>query len=407
MMSQKIYMLYLGVSKLRNVIFLGLVSFFADISSEMVYPIIPLYLTSYFGATPALVGLIEGIAESLASLLKVFSGYITDKYKRKKPLAFIGYSTGIFYKLALIMACSWAGILGARVIDRIGKGIRTAPRDVMVSESAEKGCAGMAFGIHKSLDMAGSALGILIAYFLLKSFKVNYNYKQVFWISIIPVVLGLCMFIFIREKKEERIVKEREHFWNNINKLHRQLKLYLVVVFLFTLGNSSNTFLLLRAKSVGFDDSSVILLYFIYSISASLLAIPAGKMSDKVGRKMLLVTGYFVFAVVYLGFAFALNKGFMIALFVLYGVYTAMITGVERAFIAEISPKELKGTMLGFHSTIVGIGLLPASTIAGVLWTSFGAKAPFIFGAAMSLSASVLLLVLMKGGIYEIEKESN
>lgn len=389
---------------MRNVIFLGLVSFFADISSEMVYPIIPLYLTSYFGATPALVGIIEGIAESLASLLKIFSGYITDKYKRKKPLAFIGYSTGIIYKLALIIAGSWTGILGARVIDRIGKGIRTAPRDVMVSESAEKGSAGMAFGIHKSLDMAGSAIGILIAYLLLKSFKVNYNYKQVFLISIIPAVLGLCMFIFIREKREERVVKEREHFWNNINKIHGQLKLYLVVVLLFTLGNSSNTFLLLRAKSVGFDDSSVILLYFIYSVSASLLAIPAGKMSDKVGRKMLLVTGYFVFSVVYLGFAFALNKGFMISLFILYGAYTAMITGVERAFIAEISPKELKGTMLGLHSTIVGIALLPASTIAGVLWTSFGAKTPFIFGSAMSLSAALLLLVLMKGGIYEIEK---
>lgn len=387
-----------------NVIFLGLVSFFADISTEMVYPIIPLYLTSVFGATPASVGIIEGIAESVASLLKVFSGYITDKYKKKKPIAFIGYATGLIYKVALLMAGSWVGILSARVIDRIGKGIRTAPRDVMVSESVEKGQAGMSFGVHKSLDMAGSAIGILMAYFLLKGTNGNYNYKQIFIVSIIPAVLSLVMFIKIKEKKDEQVVKEREPFWKNFKKLDGQLKLYLFVVSLFTLGNSSNAFLLLRAKSVGFDDTTVILLYFIYNITASLLSIPAGKRSDKVGRKRLLVAGYIIFAMVYFGFAFAFNKVVMIMLFVLYGVYTAMIAGVERAFIAEISPKELKGTMLGLHSTLVGIALLPASSIAGVLWTSFGAKVPFIFGACMSLIAACLLLFLMKEGRVELKR---
>jgi MFS family permease len=262
---------------MSNVIFLGMVSFFADVSAEMVYPIIPLYLTSAFGATPAMVGVIEGIAESLASLLKVFSGYITDKYKKKKPIAFIGYATGLIYKVALVFAQSWLGILGARVIDRIGKGIRTAPRDVMVSESSEGGRIGTAFGIHKALDMAGSALGILIAYLLLKNSNGNYAYKQIFIISMIPAALSLLMFFKIREKKEERIIQEREPFWKNVNKLDSQLKLYLFVAFLFTLGNSSNAFLLLRAKSVGFDDTTVILLYFIYNITASILAIPAGK----------------------------------------------------------------------------------------------------------------------------------
>jgi len=187
-------------------------------------------------------------------------------------------------------------------------------------------------------------------------------------------------------------------------KLDGQLKLYLLVVFLFTLGNSSNAFLLLRARSVGFNDTSVILLYFIYNITASLLAIPLGKRSDQVGRKRLLVAGYIVFAIVYMGFAFAFNKTFMVALFVLYGVYTAMIAGVERAFIAEISPRELKGTMLGLHSTIVGIALLPASSIAGVLWTSFGAEIPFLFGACLSLIAAVVLIVLMKGGRHAREE---
>jgi MFS family permease len=381
-----------------NVFFLGLVSFFADISAEMVYPIIPLYLTSAFGATPALIGIIEGIAESLASLLKVFSGYITDKYNKKKPIAFLGYATGLIYKIALIAASSWGGILGARVIDRIGKGIRTAPRDVMVCESADSNRMGTAFGIHKALDMAGSAIGILIAYLLLSSANGAFDYKNLFLISIIPALLSLAMFPLIKEKKEQRIIKEREPFWKNVKKLDGQLKLYLLVAFLFTLGNSSNAFLLLRAKSVGFNDTSVILLYFIYNITASLLAIPLGKRSDQVGRKRLLVSGYIVFAAVYMGFAFAYNKIFMIALFVLYGVYTAMTTGVERAFIAEISPQELKGTMLGLHSTIVGIALLPASAIAGVLWTSFGAEIPFVFGACLSLIAAFVLIILMKDG---------
>lgn len=390
-----------------NVVLLGMVSFFSDISAEMVYPIIPLYITSVFGAAPALVGMIEGIAESLASLLKVFSGYITDKYKKKKPAAFIGYSTGLIYKLALFFAGSWMGILGARVIDRVGKGIRTAPRDVMVSGSAQAGHAGKAFGIHKALDMAGSAIGILIAFLLLRNSSGIFEYKKIFLISIIPAIIGLVVFFFIKEKKEQRQAKEREPFWKNIKKLDGRLKLYLLVAFLFTLGNSSNAFLLLRAKSVGFDDTTVILLYFIYNVTASVLAIPAGKRSDKVGRKRLLVAGYLVFAAVYMGFAFADHKAILIVMFVMYGMYTAMIAGVERAYIAEISPKGLKGTMLGLHSTVVGIALLPASGIAGLLWNFFGAKVPFVFGSSLALIAAVILLFFMKEKKSEIGCEES
>lgn len=384
-----------------NIFFLGLISFFTDIATEMVYPLIPLYLTTAFGATPALVGVIEGIAESLASLLKVFSGYITDRFQKKKAVAFVGYSTGIIYKLALLIAGSWAGILSARVIDRIGKGIRTAPRDVLVSESADKNNMGKAFGLHKALDMAGTAIGILITYFLLRNASGDFDYKKLFLFSIIPSVVGLCMFLFVKEKKEPHVIKQHEPFWNNVKKIDSQLKLYLLVVFLFTLGNSSNAFLLLKAKAVGFDDVDVILLYFIFSITAAFLSVPFGRMSDKIGRKRLLVSGYFVFTVVYLGFAFATGRTFMTAMFVLYGVYTAMITGVERAFVAEISPKELKGTMLGLHSTIAGIALLPASVIAGVLWSTFGDTVPFMFGACMSFTSVILLLVFMKN--YHIE----
>lgn len=250
----------------QNIIILGLISCFADISSEMVYPLIPLYLTAVFGATPVLVGIIEGIAESVASLLKVFSGYISDRFQHKKAIAFSGYATGLLYKAALLFAGSWGGILAARVIDRFGKGIRTAPRDVMVSESADKNSMGKAFGIHKMLDMAGSAIGILLAFLLMKNIGAGTSgYKTVFAVSIIPIVIALLLFFFVQEKKEKRETVQREHFWKNISKLDGRLKLYLAITFLFTLGNSSNSFLLLRASDIGFDSSTTILLYFIYN----------------------------------------------------------------------------------------------------------------------------------------------
>ncbi|MEG0290044.1 MAG: MFS transporter, partial [Erysipelotrichaceae bacterium] len=222
------------------------------------------------------------------------------------------------------------------------------------------------------------------------------GYKQIFIISIIPALLGLVFFHFVKEKPVHKKVKEEQPSWEKAKGLNTQLKLYLFVCFLFTLGNSSNTFLLLRAGNVGFSNSDVILLYFIYNLSASLLAYPLGKLSDKIGRKSLLVCGYLVFSIVYFGFGFANSKAMMVLIFVLYGVYTAMSTGVERAFIAEIAPPELKGTMLGFQSMLVGVALLPASFIAGLLWDHVGAYAPFVFGACLSLLAAIILAVFLK-----------
>ncbi|NLD33719.1 MAG: MFS transporter [Clostridiales bacterium] len=381
---------------MRNIIFLGLVSFFADVSTEMVYPLVPLCLTAAFGATPALVGVVEGIAESVASLLKVFSGYLSDRYQRKKPLAFLGYSTGILYKLLLVISASWAGVLAARVVDRLGKGLRTAPRDVMVAESADGAHVGQAFGVHKAMDMAGAGLGILIAWLLMAPDSGVSSFRAIFLWSLLPGVLALGMFAFIREKRGPRAPAGRMSPFAHARELDGSLKLYLAVVTMFTLGNSSNAFLLLRAQAFGFTARQAVLMYFVYHVSASLLAISLGRLSDRVGRKSLLVGGYLLFSLVYALFAWV-NEGWMMwAAFGLYGLFTAMTTGVERAFIAQIAPGHLKGTMLGLHGTLTGVALLPAGALAGLLWTQVGPQAPFALGAALSLAAALILHFLMQ-----------
>ena len=382
--------------KNKNVLFLGLISFFTDLSTKMVYPLVPLYLTAVFGVTPTLIGFIEGIVESLADILKVFSGRFSDRFQKKKALAFAGYSTGVLYKILLVVAGSWIGVLVAKIVDRLGKGIRTTPRDMLIAESAEEKSLGKSFGLQKMLDKAGSALGILIVYFLLIGGVDDFN--NIFLLSAIPAVIGLCMFFFIKERKIGEPSKSKKHlpFFASLVKLDSRLKLYLIVVLLFTLGNSSNVFLLLRAQSIGFDNASVILLFFIYTVSASALALPLGKLSDKVGRKALLVSGYIVFSVVYLGFAFTVNQPFLIGMFLLFGVHTAMISGAERAFVATLAPLELRGTLLGLKSTIAGVALLPANALAGVLWDSFGVAVPFAFSSAVSLIAALILVLFLK-----------
>lgn len=387
-----------------NIVILGLVSFFADVATEMVYPLIPLYLTEVFGVTPALIGFIEGVAESLASLLRVFSGHLSDKYKKKKALAFTGYSTGIIYKLILITANSWVGIFAGRIIDRIGKGIRTVPRDVIVSESVDKNNLGRAYGLHQSLDMAGAATGILLAFLILREHAgaKNLDFKFIFLISMIPTIIGLILITLVKDKKPKDTEYKPMSLFKDMKKLDKSLKLYLIITFIFTLGNSSNTFLLLRAKDVGFNDCNTILIYFIFNIVASTIGMPIGYLSDKVGRKKLLVIGYISYSLVYFGFAFAKGKSIIIASFILYGLYMAIIKGgVEKAFITEIAPDHLKGTMLGMQNTIVGIALFPASAIAGLLWNSLGAMAPFIFGASLSLISAIVLLIFLKNPIKE------
>lgn len=376
-----------------NIFLIGLVSFFMDMSTEMIYPIIPLYLTAVLGATPAIVGVIEGVAESVASLLKVASGYIGDRYQNKKRLAFLGYSASVLYKFVLLIAGSWGGVLAARVIDRTGKGIRTAPRDALVAQSSEKGKLGGSYGLHKMLDMAGSSLGALFA-FLFIAFGMKY--RSAFLWSVIPGVVAVTIIPLIREEKGAAPNRRRLDFRGL--KLDARLKWYFAVLFLFCLGNSSNAFLLLKAQSRGFSTSEVMLLYLIFNVSASILAIPAGRLSDRFGRSRILIPGYLIYGLVYLGFALLTSKASLLILFVAYGAYTAFISGAERALIAEASPADYKGTVLGIYGMLQGFGLLLSSMIAGGMWNVWGPDAPFWFGGVLGIVSALLIAVILRSG---------
>jgi MFS family permease len=377
---------------LSNIVILGLVSLFVDMSTEMVYPLVPLFLTATLGASPAIVGVIEGIAESIASLLKVFSGYIGDVYHNKKRLAFAGYSASVLYKLLLLLAASWPGVLIARIIDRTGKGIRTAPRDALVAQSSDQKKLGGSFGLHKMFDMAGSSLGVVLAYGFVAA---GTGFHTAFWFSLIPAVIGILILTAVREDKRPAVTGEKLKLKGL--KLNRQLVLYLGVLFLFCLGNSSNVFLLLKAQELGFSSAQVILLYLIFNVSTSALAIPAGKLSDRIGRSKILVPGYLIYGLVYLGFAFLPSKPVTVLLFIAYGAYNALISGAERAFVAENSPTQLRGTVLGLYGMLQGIGLLLASIIAGLLWDGINSGAPFLLGGILGIVSAALIYGITGG----------
>jgi MFS family permease len=377
-----------------NVIIVGITSLLTDISSEMVYPLLAIFLNTALGASPAVIGLIEGIAESVASLLKVFSGYISDKLRQRKSLAIAGYGSSAVGKIFLYFALSWWWVLASRVIDRFGKGVRTAPRDALIADSSAKEKRGRSFGLHRMMDSMGAVIGVLIAYYLITRHAGNIDYRQIFLISIIPAFLGVAVLFLVREPKSTlaQTTKKLSFTWS---KLPVKLKLFLLVTLLFTLGNSSNQFLLLRAKNVGFDISTVLLLYLVYNVVYALVSYPAGRLSDKIGRKTLLVWGYVFYGLVYLGFALTKQPFYMWWLFGLYGVYIGITDGVEKALVTDIAPEDLRATMIGLHATLVGIGLFPASFIAGILWAHFGPAATFYFGGVTGILAAIGLMLVL------------
>ena len=384
----------------RNVILTGFTSFFTDISSEMIYPLLQAFISMLLAARKILIGpvlgLIEGVAESTASLLKVFSGYYSDKIQKRKLPAISGYTVSVFGKAFLFLSSvSVFFILISRFFDRVGKGIRTAPRDALISESTPKASQGKAFGLQRGMDFAGATLGTVIAYFLVlrfldpvtKSLNSINSFYIFFIISLIPASLGIIFLFFIRETKKtapEHSEKPKPNL--NLKQYDRNLKIFFLAQFIFTLGNSSNQFLLLRSMDMGITLSTVILMYLVFNLTTTSLSTFFGSLSDKIGRKKLLLAGYSIYAVVYIAFGFiGPSTKFLLWIFwPLYGVYYAMTEGVEKALVSDIAPKGSKGTALGFYHTIVGVGLLPASIIAGFLFSLLN-SAPFIFGGILAL----------------------
>lgn len=372
---------------MRNVAILGLVSFLTDVSSEMVYPLLPLYMTVKLGVGPAIVGLVEGIAESLASLVKVASGYFSDRTRQRKSITIAGYSCSSVGKVLFYVSTSWSWVLGGRIVDRFGKGIRTAPRDALISESIPAGYAGRAFGLHRAMDTLGAVLGASLAFFLLVYYEGDY--QQVFMVSLVPALLGVAVLFAVREvRKPDGVGKKFRLGWGALD---GRLKVFLLIIFLFSLGNSSNQFLILRAKDLGLTVTTSILLYVVFNLVHAASSYPLGRLSDSVGRKGLLIFGYAAYGAVYLGFALVPSKTYLWGLFAMYGLYLGATEGVEKAFISDLAPGHLKATMMGVHATLVGIGLLPASLIAGLLWSSLGPPLPFLFGSIAGFSAALAL----------------
>jgi MFS family permease len=358
----------------RNIVVLGVVSLFMDISSEMIYPLIPLFLNNVLLASKTYIGLIEGVAESTASVLKVFSGWLSDRLGKRKSIIFWGYGISVFSRPILATATSWLGVLTYRFTDRLGKGVRTAPRDAIIADSTETGFLGKSFGFHRSMDTVGAVIGPALAFLILA--LTGGKFQTVFWISMIPGFFALACISF--------------------GHLERNFKAFLIVVTIFTLGKTSEAFLVLRVQELGVAVAVIPLLYLSFNGVSALLSTPLGIMADRMGKRRMILTSYIFFAVIFLGFAFATSQLHGWLLFLAFGVFVAMNEGVQRAYVATMIKPEIMATGYGIYHTIVGLAALPSAIIGGALWEHFGAQALFLYGAAMALIASLLFVVLLR-----------
>lgn len=373
-----------------NVFYTGVVSFLTDTSTKMVYSVMPMFLMS-IGASKTSLSLIEGIAESTASLLKAFSGYWSDKIGRNKPFMLIGYGLSALVMPLYATVVTPLQMLFYRFVERVGKGIRTAPRDSLVAGSVEKNETGKSFGLHKAMDNSGAILGPLLAFFIL-SLKPD-DFRLIFLLAAIPGVLGIIVLIFgIKEaKKSKEGLLQKFKFRD----LPKRFYLFLFIIFIFTLGNSTDALLIVKANEVGVKVTFIPLVYLISSVVSVALAIPFGSLSDKIGREKLLIVGFLIYAIVYFGFGFSQNMKAIIGLFALYGVYSASTDGVQKALVSDLVDKNKKGTGMGIYNALLGITLLPASLIAGLLYDKINSSVPFYFGAATAVLAAVLMVLFV------------
>jgi len=371
-----------------NVFYTGLTSFFTDTSTKMVYSVMPLFLLS-IGASKTTISLIEGIAESTASLIKALSGYWSDKIGKNKPFMLIGYGITALVTPLYALVRFPVQVLFYRFFERVGKGLRAAPRDSLISGSVTPKDAGKNFGFHKAMDNSGAIIGPLFAFLLLYFFPQNFS--RIFLIATIPALFGvITIAVFIKEVKAE---KAKTTTPISLKRLPKQFYFFLCIVFVFTLGNSADALLLVKTAETGISKAYIPFVYMIFNGVSVFLAIPIGKLSDKIGREILIICGFLVYAITYFMFGKFNSISIFIGLFAMYGLYSALVDGSQKAMISDMVSKDLRGTGFGIYHAILGITLLPASLIAGLLYDKVNANAPFYFGAAMAMCATVLMVV--------------
>ncbi len=393
-----------GVS--TNVMVLGIVSLLTDMSSEMIYPILPLFLTG-IGATGLIIGLIEGAAETTASLVKVLSGWYSDKFNKRKRFIFAGYSLSAATKPFLALVTNYWQVLGIRMTERIGKGIRSAPRDALIADSTTPDNRGKAFGFHKAMDSTGAVLGPLLALPVLLTAAVvtTDTYRLIFLLSAIPAFAAVAVIVLFVREKETKTVRRPSKFVPELRRMGRRYWALMMVVAVFFLGEVSYAFFVLKAQDIGLSDVDIILFYVLFNLTFVVLAIPSGSLSDRIGRKPVIALSFLMFACTCAVMALA-DRWWVLGLgFVLFGIYKGSSEGVLKALVTDIAPSELRATALGGYHTIMGLVMLPGGLIAGLLWDSFGDWATFTFGIVTSAIALTMILGLssLKGASSDNE----
>lgn len=369
----------------RNVIILGIVSGLTDISSEMLYPVIPIFLTQFLNAPMSVVGLIEGIAESTASILKIWGGYLSDKFRKRKIFVLIGYSLSAISKPVMALAYSWYFVLFARFIDRVGKGIRTAPRDALISSSTDKQYYGKAFGFHRAMDTLGAATGpiitMLLFFILTDSEK---TYRMIFIIAFIPAIIGVLILKRYIKDENEIISGEGEKINTKKDPLSLDIKIFTAIYAIFSLAKFSDAFLIMKTKEAGFSTAQTIILYFFYNVLYATLATPSGIISDKIGKLKIFMLSFLIYSTVSISFALSISKPMIIFSFMLYSFYGALNEGIAKAIISSMTGINNRATAMGVFQGVSGIMAFFSSLIAGILWDKFTPSTPFIFSAGLS-----------------------
>jgi MFS family permease len=377
----------------RTVKVLGLVSFFTDTSMEMVYPLLPIFFTSVLGAGPVFLGIIEGIAEGSSSVLKGFSGYISDRIRKRKAIIVAGYSlSAISDPLFAASRALWQALV-VRFAERIGKGVRESPRDAMIADATDASIRGKAYGFHRGMDTLGAVVGPALAFLFMSLFqnKGNTAYRLVFLIAFVPGLIAVLLLIFLIRERSFGAGRQFPRF--RLSLFSENFKYFVLIILIFNLGNSSDAFLLLRAHDVGISVTFVPLLWLVFNVVYAAISMPSGSLSDHVGRKRILVFGFFLYALVYLGFGLSNSVAWTWLLFGVYGVFYGLTQGVFAAFVADLAPADLKGTAFGIYQTAEGSGRLIASLVFGALWQFVSPAVAFGFGAALAVVAAFMMLV--------------